>query len=144
MTVLGGILGSDPIDWNEVDRRREADAQREQALQRTLKGIEDAFKLSPDLHKRAMKRAAAEITPEAHKTFLRYQTFCAAWGLPCLPETKREALTLFLAQENNPGRTLNLIATVYRKLNPRPWEDPLTLAVVDASRDDGKPSEKMH
>lgn|SRR5262249_7362110 len=102
----------------------------------------------PFLRERARKRAAAEITPEAHKTFLKFQTLCAAWGLPSLPETKPQAIALFLGQEAKDGpdarRKLNHIATVYKKLKPAPWDDPLVLAIAEASRNDDDKKIEMH
>jgi hypothetical protein len=142
-----GILSGAVLDDERTDRELAAEreknrvfAERQISLKKVLDDVDAAFSRSPYLAEKLNRQVTEEISDAAHETFVRFQNWCADWGLPCLPTTEPQALALFIVEEAKDGpharRIVNQIASVYHKLNPSPWTDPLVRVIVDAFKDE--------
>jgi len=136
-----GILGGVILDEDKIDAQIVADKKRALELQQALKGIDDTFSHSAALHERLLQQAAAEVSKEAHSTFTRFQDWCAAeYGASCLPTVAPQLLAMFIVNEAKDAaharRLLNHIATIYKKLNPPPYEDALVKVITEAFREE--------
>src|SRR5262245_4194473 len=85
-----GILSGVTLDQNRVDRELAAERESAETLQRTLDGIDQIFSIPPQVNKALWKRD--EITPEENEVWRKFQEHCVEWGLPCLPETRPQAI----------------------------------------------------
>jgi len=146
--LLCGTTWGEPLD-RELAARKERDriyAERQQSLQRMLRSVDQCFSRSAWLNEKLLKRATEKISPAANKTFVQFKMFCETWGLPFLPETAPQAITLFVldhaANAKEAKRLVAHIAESYDKINPRPWRDPLVSVVLETLNEPAEKEEK--